>query len=601
MAGTFRLSSHCPTAKPPPSTAKKLRARAVLKWVSSSFIENQYQSLNLPLFRAGFLPSCQNPRFYRTEKTLLDESSGAGKISATVLRKAQSAFSDYLHSTRSLQYAAAESISRNSPRFLSELLEKIELDDDIQRSLARFLRYHPINEFEPFFESIGLKPSEYAPLLPRNLMFLDDCDRLLTNYLVLCNYGIEHCKIGRIYKDAKEIFEYDHGALLSKIRAYENLGISQHVIVKAIVCSPQLLIGDMKTEFVDVLERFRVLGFEQSWVEKLLCEDGVYRWSQILELLCVFTRMGFTNEQLNALVRRNPGILFEDSGAQTFSIIELLIKFGSERDTIQSVFLEFPQISVEKFLSNLRQCFMFLTEIEMETVEIGRIIRTEARLLGSSTLKKANSLLANLNVGKRRLRDIVKQNPKEMGNWVMGMRVRPVAGLKDDEMSLLEKKKFLSGLGFMKESKNMERAIKSFRGKGYELQERFDCIVNAGLSENDVCEMVRVSPQILNQTKDVIEMKIDFLVNEVKYPISSLRRFPSYLSFKTDRIKVRLLMFKWLSDKGLADPLLALSTIIACSDGAFEKYYVKRHPDGLKVWHNLRESFVSESSYAVSQ
>jgi hypothetical protein len=41
----------------------------------------------------------------------------------------------------------------------------------IGRSIfIRLLHYHPINEFEPFFEGMGLKLSEYVPLLPRNLM-----------------------------------------------------------------------------------------------------------------------------------------------------------------------------------------------------------------------------------------------------------------------------------------------------------------------------------------------------------------------------------------------------------------------------------------------
>lgn len=573
---------------------QKVRGSIVLKWVSYRSLESQSQLLNLPLFPTGFFPSFQTFSLYRTKRCLVDESPIVGKFPATVLRKAEAALSDYLHSTRSLQFAAAESISKNSPRFLSELLEKIDLNDNVERSLARFLRYHPINEFEPFFESIGLKPTEYAPLLPRDLMFLSDCDGLLTNYLLLCNYGIEHCKIGRIYKDRREIFEQDHGALLAKIQAYENLGVSQSVIVKSILCSPCLLIGHTNTKFIEVLERLGALGFKQGWIEGQLCEGGGYRWSQILELLCLFSRMGFKDEQLNGLIKRNPRILFEESGAQTFSLIGLLVKFGSKRDDIRTVFLEFPKMNVGKFLSNLRQCFIFLTEIDMEAEEIDRIIRSEAPLLGLSTLKKANSMLVNLNVGKKRLRDIIKKNPKEMGNWVLGTKVMRATSLNPDEISMLEKRKFLSRLGIVKGSKNIERAIKSLRGRGQELQERFDCIVKAGLDEKDVCEMVRVSPQILNQTKEIIEMKIDFLIHEFKYPISSLKRFPSYLSFKIERIKVRLLMFEWLSDRGSVHPALALSTIIACSDGAFEKQYVTRHPDGLEVWHNLRNTFVSK-------
>ncbi|KAK4768966.1 hypothetical protein SAY86_027116 [Trapa natans] len=424
-------------------------------------------------------------------------------------------------------------------------------------------------------------------------MFLSDCDWVLTNYLVLCNYGIGTCKIGRIYKNRKEIFEQEHGVLLRNIQAYENLGVSQRLMVKAILCSPCLLIGHTNKTFVEVLERLGVLGFKKGWIEGQLCESGGYRWSQILELLCLFSQMGFTNEQLYGLIKRNPRILFEDSGARTFSLIGFLVKFGSTRNNIQNVFLESPKMNVGKFLSNLKQCFIFLTDIDMEAEEIDRIIRSEAPLLGLATLKKANSMLVNLNVGKKRLCDIIKKNPKEMRNWVLGVKVTPLPGVPD-EISMLERRKFLLRLGMVNGSKNVEKMVKSFRGRGQELQERFDCIVKSGLDVKDVREMVRVSPQILNQTKEVIEMKIDFLVHEIKHPILSLKRFPSYLSFKIERIKVRLMMFKWLSDRRVAHPNLALSTIIACSDGAFEKLYVMRHPEGLKVWHNLRNTVITE-------
>jgi len=57
-----------------------------------------------------------------------------------------------------------------------------------------------------------------------------------------------------------------------------------------------------------------------------------------------------------------------------------------------------------------------------------------------------------------------------------------------------------------------------------ELQERFDCIVEADIDEKDVYKMIEVSPQILNQKRDVIEEKIDFIVNNL-----GLLNFPSFL------------------------------------------------------------------------
>lgn len=584
----------------------KLRILSILKWVPSNIVENHLGSSKSRFWPTGAFHVAQNPRYYRTKRTVqsekcesLDKASSANskivsKFSYPRRKKAQAALLDYLHSTRSIQFLDAENMSKNSPHFLEKLLKRVENEEDIGRSIARLLRYHPINEFEPFFESLGLKPSEYVPLLPRDLMFLSDDDLLLENYQLLCNYGIARSNIGKIYKEAKEVFRYDYGVLSSKLQAYEELKLSQSTIIKFIVSSPYLLVGNVRVEFVQVLEELKNFGMEISWIEGHLLEGTTYNWSQMFGLLCLFRKMGCSEEQLAGLIAKHPGLLFEGSGDRTLSLIGFLLKFGSTMDQIHMMFLQFPQIQVGKFVLNLRQCFLFLNEIDMEITEIGKIVRSHTLLLGSCTLKKTNSLLANLNVGKKRLCKIVQENPQELKNWVLGNRVKPIPTSGEDLKSRIEKSKFLLSLGFVENSDKMKAAFKVFRGKGDELQERFDCIVKAGLKQKDVSEMVKVSPQILNQTKDVIQMKMDFLVNDLGYPISSLVTFPSFLSYTCQRVKLRSTMYNWLKDQGKADPWLSLSTIVACSDKLFLRQYVNHHPSGPQVWQDLKKIYCSE-------
>ncbi|EPS74257.1 hypothetical protein M569_00502, partial [Genlisea aurea] len=128
------------------------------------------------------------------------------KIHRVVKSEAQSVLLDYFHSTRGLQFSDAENMSKNTPEFFDALTNRVFVcnDSEVSRSLIRFLRYHPVNEFEPFFESIGLKPSEYSSYLPRTLMFLNEDELLMENYTLLCNYGFPRNRIGRIYKEATE-------------------------------------------------------------------------------------------------------------------------------------------------------------------------------------------------------------------------------------------------------------------------------------------------------------------------------------------------------------------------------------------------------------
>ncbi|XP_028808675.1 transcription termination factor MTEF18, mitochondrial-like [Neltuma alba] len=545
----------------------------------------------------------QIPRLYRAERAVpparcedLEAAvNAAGLTSKQALKEAKVALLEYLHATRSIQYLDADHMSRNSPYFLEGLLKKVVIAGNIGRSVSRYLRYHPINEFEPFFESIGLTPSEYPSILPKNMMFLSDDQLLLENYYALCNYGIPRNKIGKIYMEAAEVFRYDYGVLPSKLRAYERLGLGQPTLLKVIASSPYLLTGDCNPDFVKVIEKFRHYVKDINWIEGHLLDDTSCNWSQMLRLLCFLGRV-LTEQQLSDIINLHPDFLFEGSGgSSTLSLIVFLLKFGLSVDQISFIFINFPPIRVSKFLSNLRHCFLFLSELEMEAAEIGKIFRSHSLMLGSFTLKKTNSLLSNLNVGKKRLRMFVQDNPLELKNWELGRRVKPLPGTDEEKISRLRKTEFLLRLGYDADSKEMKDAFKLFRGKGAELQERFNCIVQAGLDPQDVQEMLKVAPQILNLRIDVINQKIDYLVNELRHPVSTLVNFPSYLSYSTERVRLRFSVYKWLVDQGCADPNISLRAVISCREDMFIQCYVNRHPSGPKFWQDLKNEIYCQN------
>jgi hypothetical protein len=197
-----------------------------------------------------------------------------------------------------------------------------------------------------------------------------------------------------------------------------------------------------------------------------------------------------------------------------------------------------------------------------------------------------------LKIGKKRLSRYIQENPEALKNWVLGRRVEPLPNSEEDSKG--QRTKFLLDVGFVENSKKMKDALKLFRGKGGELQDRFDCIVNAGLNRQDVCEMIKLSPQILNQKKDVLQMKMDVLVNQLGYPISSLVNFPSYLSYTTQRVKLRVFMYNWLKGQGTMCPSLALSTVVAMVEKKFVSQYVNQHPCGPQVWQELKGKIYSQ-------
>lgn len=587
---------------------QKLGIAIILDWVSFDFAQRYHKS---SLWVARTYHIFQNPRFFGSKKRDPSQkfpNSGKGskkngenisQLSRADVEAARAALTEYLHSTRSLLFVDADYISRNSPVFLKKLLSKAKNEEEVSWSMARFLRYHPINEFEPFFESIGLTHSEYSHFLPRNLMFLKDDALMLENYHVLCNYGIARNRMGYIYKEAKEIFRYNFGVLQSKFQVLKEMGLSQSSIIKVVSSCPCLLIGGNSKELHKLLEKFKIIGIEFHLIEGHIVEGNSYNWSDMYEILCLLSNMGCSDEELRKLISDSPLLPLEASKTTCQSLIGLFIKLGLEDSEICYIFLEFPDIPIEKFLNNLRNCYQFLVDIGMEAQDIGRIVRSHPLVLGSCSLKKVNSLLANLSTGKKRLCDLVNENPEILKNWVLGSKIKKLLTLEEIIRSREMKIKFLSNLGFVENTLEMQMALKVFRGKGKELQERFDYLVKVGLSKDDVVEMIKVAPQILNQKKEVIRAKIDFLVNDLGYPVSNLVSFPAYISYTRPRVKLRHLMYNWLKERGRVEPHLSLSTIIACSETVYMKRYAKKHPRGPEVFEKMKKEIYSDPKLYV--
>ncbi|KAL2225892.1 UNVERIFIED_CONTAM: Transcription termination factor MTEF18, mitochondrial [Sesamum indicum] len=579
------------------SSLQKLRTSHVLKWVSLLCTENCCSPSKSSLYVSGSYQLLRHLRFCTTgsDVGLRNNLGELAKKSRVVRSEAQAALSEYFHSTRGFQITDAENMSKNAPEFFDSLVKRVDVRDaKVGRSLARFLRYHPVNEFEPFFESIGLKPSEYLSFLPRDLMFLNDDQLLLENYNVLCNYGIARNRIGKIYKEEREVFQYECGVLQSKLRSFQHLGLKQSTVAKIIASSPRLLRGDVDQEFVEVLAKLKKVGIEYEWLEEHMSEEDSYNWKNMLELIFLLSEMDLSDEQFGELFRQHPDLLLECSGRITSCLFGLLLKFGSTMGDVRTAILQFPQISVSKFTNNLCNCYKFLIEINMDVQEIGRIVRLYPTVLGSCELKKVDSLMSTLNCGKNRLCQMVKDDPCILKKWVLGVRVDRLEEPKRVLRVRMMKTKFLLSLGFVEKSKEMEKAIKVVRGKGVELEERFESLLNFGFSREQVIQMVKVSPQILNQSKDVIETKIGFFIKELGLPVSDLLTHPKLVSYNIKRVKLRLSMYKWLKDKGIVHPKLALSTLLASSEKRFVGTYVNAHPGGPEYWKRLKKEIYSD-------
>ncbi|KAL8459843.1 hypothetical protein ACS0TY_031669 [Phlomoides rotata] len=541
-------------------------------------------------------------RFCRTERAV---NTRIGEISwenrnRLVRREAEAALLEYLHVTRNLQFLDAENMSKKSPEFLDRLLQTVGVDDDgdVSQSVTRFLRYHPINEFEPFFESIGLKSCDYSLFIPRNLMYLSDDKLLLRNYYVLCNYGVPRVLIGNVYKEATEVFRYDDGVLQSKLQNLQDLGLSKSLVVKIVASSPYLLRGDVvDQEFLEFLEKLKNAGVQYDWLDEHILEGSSYNWKSVVELMCLFGELGLTGEALGEVITNHPDLLHHGSGHYTFRVVVFLLKVGSTQSDLREMFLQFPRVSVVNFIHNLCQCYNFLVDVKMPVKYIYRMFRLHPLTLGSCKLKKVQSLRCLMKCGKQQIREMIKDNPNVLKKWVVGVRVDKLQELNRPKLTKMESEflrtKFLSSVGYVEESREMEKALNQLRGSGTELQDRFDCLVKAGLCREVVTSMVKVAPQIINQSKGVIERKVASFVGDLGYPLSDLVTYPELICYTVERVKLRVLMYEWLRDEGALSRKLAVSSLLACSEDIFVKSYVNSHPRGLEFWKILKKIIIS--------
>ncbi|CAK8538449.1 unnamed protein product [Lathyrus sativus] len=505
--------------------------------------------------------------------------------------EAQRALLDYLYYTQSYTFIDADFIAKNSPHFIYELILRVNnRDDDFDRAIRRYLMYYPINEFEPFLESIGIKQSELKLLLPKHLFFLRDDSVLVDNFHVLFNHGVPRNRMGKIYKEAREVFGYGSGVLSKKFENYENLGLSKSSLVKLFVCCPLLLVGDeVDSQFVVVLDWLKRIGIESRWFVSCMCSKRTYRWKTIIQCIEFLHQGGYSEKQMYDLFKANPKLLLEGLGKKEYLVIGRLIKLGLDVNEICSCFREHPDMWSSPRMKNLMSVIAFLYNIRMEQDAIAHVLYNYMHLLSRHSIKGYSTMSEELGVGKTSLCQMIQDDPLEF--FSLALKPRQKKNVNEffyDPLRYLEKISFLQKLGYTDNSEEMEIAMKMFRGRGDKLIERFDCLVEAGLEYNTVVGMVKRCPSILIVRKTLMQKKIDFLKNTIGYPIEHLVGYPRYFFHDLDKSFARFAMYEWLKKRNAINRELCLNTIFSTTEKQFLKLIVNRHPEGPTAWRTIK-------------
>ncbi|XP_058743236.1 uncharacterized protein LOC131616030 isoform X2 [Vicia villosa] len=444
---------------------------------------------------------------------------------------------DYLVITRGYSFIDADFISKNSPHFINSLIFRVR---------------------------INIRDHDFPQALRR---------------------------MWKIYRDAREVFGYGSGVLSKKFESYENLGLSKSSVVKLFVCCPLLLVGnEVDPQFVVVLDRLKRIGIDIGWFVNCMLPSRTYRWKAIIDNIEFFRQGGYSEKEMYDLFTADPKLLLDGLGKRTYLVVGQLIKSGLDVDEICSCFREHPDVLSSPRMTNLMFVISFMYNVRMDQDAIAHVLYNYMHELSKLSIKGYTTMSKELGVREGDLCEMIQDDPLEFFSLALKPKQKKdINKFRYDPHNYLEKTSFLQKLGYNDNSEEMEIAMKRFEGKGDKLQERFDCLVEAGLEYNTVVGMVKRIPSILSIEKTLLQKKIDFLKNTLGYPIESLvgYRYPSYFTNNLDQMYARFAMYEWLKRRTDINPELSLATIFASSEKRFLKIFVNKHPEGPTTWQAI--------------
>ncbi|KAJ4842555.1 hypothetical protein Tsubulata_008497 [Turnera subulata] len=513
------------------------------------------------------------------------------KYKPMAVKEARQALTDYLHSTRSLPYAYAENISNHSSLTLSAIISKLTFSpSSFSDSFRRYLRYHPINEFEFFLESIGIDYHRLPSLLPHDKFFFSQHRTPLHVAFHLSAFGFPWNRLGLLYTRCASIFDSAPEEVDSRLELFKSYGFANTPLAGICLAFPFLLgppdpdgdvpglFSDLKTLFLDFDLAASVPGNVDAWYQfcrkvrvfyDLGCRKGTlgellgrskhvfvdYSEDSLLKKVDYFCRFCVGKEEVALLLLQKPEILSFDMETRVFSVGGLLEHFGLNAEELTSVSQKYAHVMGRNKMANLPNV---MRAMNLDEWFFQRLKDGDPQLLDTCAVEE------DLDTKFRESLDKIRASRTPVHT--------------------MNKLNFMLGVGFGENALTI-KVLANLHGTGSQLQERFDFLNRAGIGFSNLCMMVRTMPKILNQKPEILEEKLTYLREEMNTSLEYLDTFPAFLNFNLEnRIKPRYRFHAWLTENGYCSTKYSIASIIATSEKSFQARLRKIHPDAPKLW-----------------
>ncbi|KAL6129082.1 hypothetical protein ACLB2K_072435 [Fragaria x ananassa] len=488
------------------------------------------------------------------------------KYKSEALNQAQKVLTDYLHTTRSLPYTYAEHISNHSLFSLSNLVKNIPYSaPNFSRSFQRFLRYHPINEFEFFFESIGIHHTQLSHFLPTNKFFLSEDQTVLEAACALSGFGFPWNMLGKLYREEHCIFRESCNELKGRLSGFKECGWSNLSVVGMCLAFPMLLRvdGEFSGEVVGLLDDLKRVFVEFDIANSV--EGNVDTWYGVCRMVRVFYDLGIEKGKVGELLGRKKHVFLQHSEEVLVEKANYFCRLGAWKEDVGFLILQRPEVLSLELEKPVISTMGLLRHLGLDENELKEVSRKYSYAMGRNRMVNVPHLMRALDLHVWFFTRI-KDEHQLLGSYVLSdsdeddMKKEFSSGLEQLQscrtpVHAMKKLDFMHSIGFGENPLTL-KVLTRIHGRSCELQKRFDILLNAGLEFSQLCLIISTKPKILNQNPEYLEAKINFLCGEMKSSSKYLNVFPAFLCFDLEnRIKPRYRFYAWLQEKA-SEPIL---------------------------------------------
>ncbi|CAN6168117.1 unnamed protein product [Urochloa humidicola] len=427
---------------------------------------------------------------------------------------ARAAVSEYLHSTRCLPSSHADSIVAHSPRSLLSFLAALPAvpgslpTAELPSLLRRHLNFHPLNELPFFLESIGAPPAA----APRSdLMFLADHPSLLDAVAALAHFGFPWSRLGLLFPAV--LLGVPPNLISSRLAALEARlhRLPRAAIIASCLTFPSLLerdLCDCDPLVKDLGSTFKGLSPDLGG------SNDIDAFSAVCRRMRMFYDAGAEIGSIGGLVGGSCRVFLEVGDKRIAERIWFFKELGMSGKDLGGFLLGNSKLFYLDFSDVVISVPQYLRRVGLVDDEVDAAIKKHPYVVGKNQLENLPRVLRAMKLEHRFLEKISAG----------GENLRclsPYFVLEDGSYDAEVERAFLDGMAKVKADK-----------KAQHVDSKLQFLKSIGYGENEL------ATKVMNQGKDMLNEKLNYLTEELGYCIEYLDCFPAFLCFDLEnRVK----------------------------------------------------------------